>query len=82
MEMLISEQLAIGNYPIIHGVFGGKTGHRCEVMPASLEEGDKTIGIVDACQGRFSNEELKEWLDQDSLVLFTTSKFYQVRTFV
>jgi len=81
MERLISEQLAIGKYPIIHGVFGGKTGHRCEVMPASSEEGDKTMGIVDACQGRFSNEELKEWLDQDSLVLFTTSKFYQAPPF-
>ena len=66
-----------GKYPIVHGVFGGKTGVRDDEMPASLEKGDKSLGIVDACQGRFTLHELHNWLDQDSLVLFTASKFYQ-----
>ncbi len=78
MDDFLSRELSDGNYPIVHGVFGGKTGVRDKVMPASLEEGDKSMGIIDACQGRFSTEELHQWLDQDSLVLFTTSKFYQV----
>jgi asparagine synthase (glutamine-hydrolysing) len=70
-----------GKFPIIHGVFGGKTGIRDEVMPPSLQEGDLSLGVVDACQGRFSLEELHGWLKQDSIVLFTGSKFYQAPTF-
>ena len=81
MEEFSEEQLALGNYPIVHGVFGGKTGIRDEVMPGSLEQGDKAMGVVDACQGRFTKEELKNWLNQDSIVLFTTSKFYQAPPF-
>jgi hypothetical protein len=50
-------------------------------MPGSLEAGDKSFGVVDACQGRFSLEEMNEWMEQDSLVLFTTSKFYQVSAY-
>jgi len=70
-----------GAYPIVHGVFGGKTGLRDNKMPGSMESGDKSLGVVDACQGRFSNEELHRWLDRDSLVLFTASKFFQAPPF-
>jgi len=70
-----------GKYPILHGVFGGKTGVRDDTMPPSLEKGQKSLGIVDACQGRFSLDELHDWLAQDSVVLFTTSKFYQAPPF-
>ena len=73
-----TEQLKKGNFPIVHGVFGGKTGVRDQTMPGSMNEGGASLGVVDACQGRFSLEELHQWLDQDSVVLFTTSKFYQV----
>ena len=64
---------------IVHGVFGGKTGLCDAVMPGSTldEEHGPVLGVVDACQGRFSLEELHSWLEQESLVLFTGSKFYQ-----
>jgi len=65
-------------YTIVHGVFGGKTGLRDNVMPGSSED---YMGVVDACQGRFSLEELHSWLEQDSIVLFTASKFYQAPPF-
>lgn len=66
-----------GAYPIVHGVFGGKTGLRDGVMPPSLDAGETSLGVVDACQGRFTRDELHRWLAQDSVVLFTGSKFYQ-----
>lgn len=70
-----------GHYPIVHGVFGGKTGVRDAEMPPSLDEGRTSMGIVDACQGRFSLEELNQWLEQESIILFTSSKFYQAPPF-
>ncbi len=78
MTEYCNEELRKGNFPIIHGVFGGKTGVRDNIMPSSLGGGDKSFGVVDACQGRFSLDEMSQWMEQDSLVLFTTSKFYQV----
>jgi asparagine synthase (glutamine-hydrolysing) len=70
-----------GAYPIIHGVFGGKTGLRDTCMPPSRDGGKSSMGVIDACQGRFSLAELHEWLAQDSIVLFTASKFYQAPPF-
>lgn len=81
MEDFAESAHAQGKFPIVHGVFGGKTGLRDDVMPASEEAGDKSLGVVDACQGRFTLEELRGWLVQDSLVLFTASKFYQAPPF-
>lgn len=70
-----------GAYPIFHGVFGGKTGLRDTVMPPSEDVGKVSLGVIDACQGRFSLDELRGWLEQDSIVLFTGSKFYQAPPF-
>jgi len=81
MDDFVLHSLSKDSYPIVHGVFGGKTGLRDKKMPGSLESGEKSLGVVDACQGRFSQDELKEWLEQDSLVLFTASKFYQAPPF-
>jgi hypothetical protein len=81
MDDFIIDSLSKGSYPIVHGVFGGKTGLRDEKMPGSMESGEKSLGVVDACQGRFSQDEMKEWLEQDSLILFTASKFYQAPPF-
>ena len=81
MDVFLKESLKRGEYPIVHGVFGGKTGLRDDVMPGSLDGGDTSLGIVDACQGRFTKEELQGWMDQDSLVLFTGSKFFQAPPF-
>ncbi|KAG7353108.1 asparagine synthetase B [Nitzschia inconspicua] len=81
MAEFVSSALARGTYPIVHGVFGGKTGIRDEQMPGSLDGGETSLGVVDACQGRFSLDELHQWIKQDSLVLFTASKFYQAPPF-
>jgi len=62
-------------YPILHGVFGGNTGLRDSVMPHSADAGSTSLGVVDACQGQFSLEELHGWLEHDSIVLYTSSKF-------
>jgi hypothetical protein len=72
---------AEGAYPIVHGVFGGKTGLRDEILPSSRDGGRTSMGVVDACQGRFSLEELHTWLNNDCIVLFTGSKFYQAPPF-
>jgi len=81
MDDFIATAQKNGSYPIVHGVFGGKTGLRDKKMPGSLGAGDASLGVVDACQARFTQDELKQWLDQDSLVLFTGSKFYQAPPF-
>lgn len=81
MASFVENALNQGLYPIAHGVFGGKTGIRDSVMPASLDEGLTSLGVVDACQGRFTRDELHQWLSQDSLVLFTGSKFFQAPPF-
>jgi hypothetical protein len=81
MQSFVDAALANNTYPVVHGVFGGKTGMRDDEMPASMGQGEFSLGVVDACQGRFSLEELHQWLEQDSLVLFTSSKFYQAPPF-
>ncbi|GFH55945.1 hypothetical protein CTEN210_12421 [Chaetoceros tenuissimus] len=81
MDEFEKEQIALGNYPIVHAVFGGKTGLRDTVMPSSIDKGDTSMAIVDACQGRFTLAEMKEWMDNDAIVLFTASKFFQAPPF-
>jgi hypothetical protein len=81
MDRFLQEAFKREEFPILHGVWGGKTGLRDDFMPPSLEGGTKTLGVVDACQGRFTTQELHRWLEQDSLVLFTGSKFYQAPPF-
>jgi hypothetical protein len=81
MDDFVIRTLSKGAFPIVHGVFGGKTGLRDNKMPGSINAGETSLGVVDACQGRFSKHEMKMWLDQDSLVLFTSSKFYQAPPF-
>ena len=53
MNKFTQKHLALKNYPIVHGVFGGKTGMRDYTMPPSLGQGDESMGVIDACQGRF-----------------------------
>lgn len=78
MDVFTKEALENKQCPIVHGVFGGKTGVRDTVMPGSTDE---VMGVVDACQGRFTEAELTQWMEQESIVLFTGSKFYQAPPF-
>lgn len=71
-----------GSYAIVHGVFGGKTGMMDAQMPrsrGSSHAASESLAVIDACQGRFSLEELHSWLEEgsDAVVLITGSKFYQ-----
>jgi len=86
MKQFVNDHCSSDNtdsyYPIVHGVFGGKTGLRdahCADMPTTTvgKAGATSLTVVDACQGRFTADELASWLSNDSLVLFTSSKFYQ-----
>lgn len=79
---VLSGAAASGAYPIVHGVFGGKTGLMDTQMPrssGSAHVGSDSLAVIDACQGRFSLEELHDWLSEgsDAIVLVTGSKFYQ-----
>ncbi len=65
-------------YKILHGVYGGKTGMIDQQCGTKLSKG---LTVVDACQGRFQLSELRNWINNDSIVLFTSSKFYQAPPF-
>jgi hypothetical protein len=79
VDAFAKESIRNGKYPILHGVFGGKTGLRDAVMPATTT--DESMGVVDACQGRFTTDEMRSWMARESVVLFTGSKFYQAPPF-
>lgn len=81
MDKFYDDAIANGQYPIVHSVFGGKTGIRDEIVARTLDAGAKALGVVDACQMRLANSELHGWLAEDSLVLVTASKFYQAPPF-
>lgn len=63
-------------------VQGTKTNARDPFPPvaptAKAENLKDYFMVVDACQGRVTNEELKGWLDAGAMILLTGSKFYQV----
>jgi len=60
---------------VVHSVLGGKTGLRDAPILTSTEN---VLGVVDACQGRNTNAELREWLEhRGNVVLATGSKFYR-----
>lgn len=76
-EALITEflQKNTSGFAIAHSVVGGKTGLRDVVLDSNSTRG--VLGVVDACQGRFTNAELQNWLAKDNIVLLTGSKFYR-----
>jgi hypothetical protein len=53
MDDFIAASHVCRSYPIVHGVFCGKTGVGDNKMPPSLEAGKKSLGVIDAYQGRF-----------------------------
>lgn len=65
---------------VVHMVVGSKTGH---VMPSAdcldrlvAQYGSLVVPVVDACQGRLCEEDIREFLDKGHIVLSTGSKFY------
>jgi len=68
-----------GGVPIIHSVFGSKTGICHEYQHEYEDQVRKLNGlfVVDACQGRFEKEMLHELMDKEAIVLITGSKFFR-----
>ena len=67
---------------ILHSVQGTKTNQREPYPPADFAARGATPGkdvfvVVDACQGRCTNGEIAQWLDDGAITLVTGSKFYQ-----
>jgi len=65
---------------LVHMVVGSKTGHS---MPSvqCLDRlvatfGNLVLPVVDACQGRLGEEDIRHYLDKDWAVLSTGSKFF------
>lgn len=68
-----------GSVPILHSVYGSKTGITQELQ-TQFEDQVKSLGglyIVDACQGRFDDRMLADLLEKDVIVLITGSKFFR-----
>lgn len=68
-----------GTVPVVHTVYGSKTGITHELDQDTYEKVQSLNGIlcVDACQGRFRDSMLKELVDINAIVLITGSKFYR-----
>lgn len=68
-----------GSVPIIHFVYGSKTGI-CEQFDDEIIQETKDLGgliVVDACQGRFQSSFLTDTISREALMLFTGSKFFR-----
>ena len=77
------ERVAAENaVPIVHSVFGSKTGI-CQDLRAQMayakEKVEKLGGffVVDACQGRMPDRMVRDLLDDGVIVLITGSKFFR-----
>jgi len=65
---------------VVHMVVGSKTGG-CMPSKACLgrlaeAHGKLVVPVVDACQGRMGESDIREYLDKDWIVLCTGSKFF------
>jgi hypothetical protein len=79
------EEVGTGGLPrfgciLVHMVVGSKTGH-CMPSVQCLERlvarfGNLVLPVVDACQGRLGEEDIRRYLDRDWAVLSTGSKFF------
>ena len=68
-----------GSVPILHTVYGSKTGI-CEKFPDEFNKQVMSMNgvtVLDACQGRFSNSVIHDALTQEACILYTGSKFYR-----
>ena len=80
VQEVVDRCAAEKSVPIVHCVQGSKTGI-FEPYPATNLGGmvstRDAFVVVDACQGRFKEEWLEEYLRKDAIVLITGSKFFR-----
>lgn len=68
-----------GKVPIVHVVYGSKTGI-CEPFDDQIIQEAQSLNgllVVDACQGRFGHKFMTQALEKEACVLFTGSKFFR-----
>ena len=68
-----------GRVPIVHTVYGSKTGIT-EKFPENFVDKINEMGgmvVMDACQGRFDLEIIHNAIEKQACVLFTGSKFFR-----
>jgi hypothetical protein len=65
--------------PVVHTVYGSKTGICQEFDSKTIERVDKMKGVLvaDLCQGRFEADRLQKYLKKNIIVLITGSKFFR-----
>jgi len=79
LDELLAQIEKDGAVPIIHTVFGSKTGI-CEKFPKEQVEKVKSLNglfVLDACQARFREHVIQDALQYDCCVLITGSKFFR-----
>jgi hypothetical protein len=80
VQEVVDKCAAENSVPIVHCVQGSKTGI-FEPYPATNLGGmvstRDAFVVVDACQGRFKEEWLHDYLRKDAIVLITGSKFFR-----
>jgi hypothetical protein len=79
VNQLLQDCEASGELPVIHTVYGSKTGITHELDQKTLLKMKSLNGVhvVDACQGRFKDSYLRELLEDQAIILITGSKFYR-----
>ena len=73
------ECIQSGEVPVVHTVYGSKTGitHELDEETQKMVQKMNGVQVVDACQGRFRDSFVNEVLAAKSIVLITGSKFYR-----
>lgn len=79
INQVLGDCLTSGTVPVVHTVYGSKTGITHELDEETHDKVKSLNGVlvVDACQGRFRDSMLTELLDSNAIVLITGSKFYR-----
>ncbi|HEX8063427.1 MAG TPA: hypothetical protein VF535_09435 [Allosphingosinicella sp.] len=79
MDRAIAGCEAAGRHVLIHVVHGSKTGlilpSLADMDRLAAKNGDSVTFVVDACQARITSPAIAGYLDRDSIVFVTGSKF-------
>lgn len=79
VDTILRECIKSGEVPVVHTVYGSKTGitHELDEETQKIVQKMNGVQVVDACQGRFRDSFVNEVLETKSIVLITGSKFYR-----
>ena len=79
IEEAMAKAYSKGATPILHTVYGSKTGICQDKWDWAAKDIDKQAGlfVVDACQGRMPDAMTRKLLAENKIVLITGSKFFR-----